>query len=57
MSTLRPASLFPSTDRNAAPVAAPLAAQLDPLGLDERPAVKELDPAYYGFTEQDLDRE
>ncbi|KAL4441839.1 hypothetical protein ABPG77_003755 [Micractinium sp. CCAP 211/92] len=33
------------------------AAQLDPLGLDERPPVKELDPAYYGFTEQDLDRE
>ena len=33
------------------------AAQLDPLGLDDRPPVKELDPAYYGFTEKDLDRE
>jgi 2-oxoglutarate dehydrogenase E1 component len=33
------------------------AAQLDPLGLDERPSVKELDPAYYGFSEKDLDRE
>ena len=33
------------------------AAQLDPLGIDERPPVKELDPAYYGFTEKDLDRE
>mgnify|MGYP001810666521 CR=1 FL=1 len=36
---------------------APAAATLDPLGIDKRPAVKELDPAYYGFTEQDLDRE
>ncbi len=33
------------------------AAQLDPLGLDERPRIKELDPAYYGFSEKDLDRE
>lgn len=33
------------------------AAQLDPLGLDERPKIKELDPAFYGFTEKDLDRE
>jgi 2-oxoglutarate dehydrogenase E1 component len=32
-------------------------AQLDPLGLDERPKIKELDPAYYGFSEKDLDRE
>lgn len=33
------------------------AASLDPLGIDKRPKVKELDPAYYGFTEKDLDRE
>lgn len=35
----------------------PTAATLDPLGIEERPKVKELDPAYYGFTEKDLDRE
>lgn len=35
----------------------PPAAQLDPLGLDERPKIKELDPAFYGFSEKDLDRE
>lgn len=29
-------------------------AQLDPLKRTERPAVAELDPAYYGFTEADL---
>ena len=32
-------------------------ANLDPLGLDNRPAPIELDPALYGFTEADLDRE
>ena len=32
-------------------------AQLDPLGLDARPVPIELDPALYGFTEADLDRE
>lgn len=35
----------------------PAAASLDPLGIDARPKVKELDPAFYGFTEKDLDRE
>ena len=29
-------------------------AQLDPLKRHERPAIAELDPAYYGFTESDL---
>eukprot|EP00879_Flechtneria_rotunda_P007432 GHRR01007796.1.p1 GENE.GHRR01007796.1~~GHRR01007796.1.p1 ORF type:complete len:742 (+),score=239.80 GHRR01007796.1:134-2359(+) len=33
------------------------AATLDPLGLDKRPLNPELDPASYGFTEADLDRE
>lgn len=33
------------------------AATLDPLGLDKRPTNLELDPATYGFTERDLDRE
>jgi 2-oxoglutarate dehydrogenase E1 component len=33
-----------------------LAAQLDPLGLDQRPAQPELDPASYGFGPQDMDR-
>lgn len=32
-------------------------ANLDPLGLDHRPPPLELDPALYGFTEADLDRE
>lgn len=32
-------------------------AQLDPLGLDQRTKLPELDPAYYGFTDADLDRE
>ena len=32
-------------------------ADLDPLGLDPRPAPTELHPATYGFTEADLDRE
>ena len=32
-------------------------ANLDPLGLDNRPAPIELDPALYGFTEEDLDKE
>jgi 2-oxoglutarate dehydrogenase E1 component len=33
-----------------------LAANLDPLGLDERPAAPELEPSTYGFTEADYDR-
>eukprot|EP00877_Chromochloris_zofingiensis_P000629 jgi/Chrzof1/10567/Cz05g03220.t1_OGD[v5.2] len=33
------------------------AAKLDPLGLDTRPPNPELDPALYGFSEADLDRE
>lgn len=33
-----------------------LHATLDPLGLEERPAHAELDPATYGFNEDDLDR-
>jgi len=33
-----------------------LHATLDPLGLEERPPHAELDPATYGFTEDDLDR-
>jgi 2-oxoglutarate dehydrogenase E1 component len=33
------------------------AANLDPLGLDNRPTPQDLDPEYYGFTEKDLDRE
>ena len=32
-------------------------ANLDPLGLDQRPTPVELDPALYGFKESDLDRE
>ena len=32
-------------------------AKLDPLGLDERKMPIELDPALYGFTDKDLDRE
>ena len=32
-------------------------ARLDPLGLDARPPPPELDPASYGFTDADLDRE
>ncbi|KAE8893378.1 hypothetical protein PF003_g22715 [Phytophthora fragariae] len=32
------------------------AANLDPLGLQERPALPELDIQMYGFTEKDLDR-
>jgi 2-oxoglutarate dehydrogenase complex dehydrogenase (E1) component-like enzyme len=32
------------------------AANLDPLGLQERPALPELDITMYGFTEKDLDR-
>ena len=32
-------------------------AKLDPLGLEEREIPAELDPALYGFTEADLDRE
>jgi len=30
---------------------------LDPIGLDKRPRVIELEPSLYGFTEADLDRE
>ncbi len=33
-----------------------LAAQLDPLGLEQRPAQPELDPANYGFSAADMDR-
>jgi len=33
-----------------------LAANLDPLGMAEKPATAELDPAAYGFAEADLDR-
>ena len=33
-----------------------LAANLDPLGLSERPEAGELDPASYGFAESDYDR-
>jgi 2-oxoglutarate dehydrogenase E1 component len=33
-----------------------LAANLDPLGLAERPPASELDPASYGFAESDYDR-
>ena len=32
-------------------------ADLDPLGLDQRPMPVELDPALYGFSDKDLDRE
>eukprot|EP00850_Spirogloea_muscicola_P013952 SM000097S24805 [mRNA] locus=s97:353698:360574:- [translate_table: standard] len=32
-------------------------ARLDPLGLDQRTPPADLDPALYGFTEDDLDRE
>ena len=32
-------------------------AQLDPLGIDMRPVPVELDPALYGFSDKDLDRE
>lgn len=32
-------------------------AKLDPLGLDKRTPPEDLDPALYGFTEADLDRE
>jgi len=31
-------------------------ADLDPLKLHERPAVQDLDPAYHGLTEEDMDR-
>ena len=33
------------------------AANLDPLGLENRPPPVELDPAFYGFTDADLDRQ
>lgn len=33
------------------------AATLDPLGMNQRDLPAELDPAFYGFTEKDLDRE
>lgn len=33
------------------------AANLDPLGLDNRKPPMELNPEFYGFTENDLDRE
>lgn len=31
-------------------------ANLDPLGLAKKPAIEDLDPSHYGFTEADLDR-
>src|SRR5512132_4034427 len=31
-------------------------AQLDPLGLLDRPSAPELDPAYHGFSQSDLDQ-
>ncbi len=33
------------------------AANLDPLGLDKRPLPAELDPTYWGFKDDDMDRE
>lgn len=33
------------------------AANLDPLGISNRPTPAELEPEFYGFTEKDLDRE
>jgi len=42
---------------NAHRVRGHLLADLDPLGLIERPQTIELEPATYGFTEADLDRE
>jgi 2-oxoglutarate dehydrogenase E1 component len=33
------------------------AAKLDPLELDKRLSPSELDPAYWGFADKDLDRE
>lgn len=33
------------------------ACHLDPLGLDKRTPPAELDPAFYGFTEADMDKE
>lgn len=41
---------------NAHRVRGHLAADLDPLGLMERPGTIELDPSSYGFTEADADR-
>lgn len=38
-------------------VAGHQAASLDPLRMDARPIPVELDPAYYGFTEKDMERE
>ena len=32
-------------------------AKLDPLGLEEREMPDNLDPAFHGFTETDLDRD
>jgi 2-oxoglutarate dehydrogenase E1 component len=32
-------------------------AKLDPLGLEEREIPDNLDPAFHGFTETDLDRD
>ena len=32
-------------------------AKLDPLGLDKRPMPVELDPALYGFSDRDMDKE
>ncbi|KAG1677756.1 hypothetical protein FOA52_001068 [Chlamydomonas sp. UWO 241] len=38
-------------------IAGHYAADLDPLGLQQRPPPPKLDPRYYGFTEEDMDRE
>jgi len=42
---------------NCAQVNGHFMAKLDPLGLDQRPTPVELDPALYGFSDKDLDRE
>lgn len=33
------------------------AANLDPLGFDEKKPPEQLEPEFYGFTEKDLERE
>lgn len=58
-----PGGIFRATNPPEAPAWDPLQvnghylANLDPLGLDHRPPPIELDPALYGFTEADLDKE
>lgn len=48
---------FPRPLRPPRQVNGHFAATLDPLGLDQRAYNRELDPASYGFTEADMDRE